>query len=146
MLKVAACCKYYTAYYVYSQQDLDDTFQPSFKSCVVDGYVASVMCSYNQVNRKPTCGNPDLLSGVIRGQWKLNGCNRAGPSVNGGLMRFRPNPNDHHPKDVCARLENQELTCDVARKRIVLLKNGEGSLPLSPTSIKSLDVIEQMLM
>ncbi|KAL3633223.1 hypothetical protein CASFOL_022750 [Castilleja foliolosa] len=58
---------------VYSQQDLDDTFQPPFKSCVVDGYVSSVMCSYNQVNRKPTCGNPDLLSGVIRGQWKLNG-------------------------------------------------------------------------
>ncbi|KAL3648602.1 Endo-1,4-beta-xylanase 4 [Castilleja foliolosa] len=87
MLRVAACCKYYTAYYVdnwkgiqrysfnalVSQQDLDDTFQPPFKSCVVDGNVASVMCSYNQVNRKATCGNPDLLSRVIRGQWKLNG-------------------------------------------------------------------------
>ncbi|CAA0831044.1 Beta-D-xylosidase 4 [Striga hermonthica] len=86
-LKVAACCKHYTAYDVdnwkgiqrYSfnarvtQQDLDDTFQPPFKSCVLDGNVASVMCSYNQVNGKPTCGDIDLLSGVIRGQWKLNG-------------------------------------------------------------------------
>ncbi|CAK9155936.1 unnamed protein product [Ilex paraguariensis] len=86
-LKVAACCKHYTAYdvdnwkgtdryhfnAVVTQQDLDDTYQPPFKSCVVDGNVASVMCSYNQVNGKPTCGDPDLLTGVIRGEWKLRG-------------------------------------------------------------------------
>ncbi|MED6133941.1 NAD(P)H-dependent D-xylose reductase (XR) [Stylosanthes scabra] len=86
-LKVAACCKHYTAYdldnwkgvqrytfnAVVTQQDLDDTFQPPFKSCVIDGNVASVMCSYNQVNGKPTCADPDLLKGIIRGQWKLNG-------------------------------------------------------------------------
>jgi len=56
-----------------TQQDLDDTYQPPFKSCVIDGNVASVMCSYNQVNGKPTCADPDLLKGVIRGKWKLNG-------------------------------------------------------------------------
>ncbi|XP_028801835.1 beta-xylosidase/alpha-L-arabinofuranosidase 2 [Neltuma alba] len=86
-LKVAACCKHYTAYdldnwkgvvrytfnAVVSQQDLDDTYNPPFKSCVIDGNVASVMCSYNQVNGKPTCADPDLLKGVIRGNWKLNG-------------------------------------------------------------------------
>ncbi|KAI9103585.1 hypothetical protein K1719_023208 [Acacia pycnantha] len=86
-LKVAACCKHYTAYdvdnwkgvvrysfnAVVSKQDLDDTYQPPFKSCVIDGNVASVMCSYNQVNGKPTCADPDLLKGVIRGDWKLNG-------------------------------------------------------------------------
>lgn len=52
---------------------MDDTFDPPFKSCVVDGNVASVMCSYNQVNGKPTCADPHRLAGVIRGQWKLNG-------------------------------------------------------------------------
>ncbi|XP_011004967.1 PREDICTED: beta-xylosidase/alpha-L-arabinofuranosidase 2-like [Populus euphratica] len=86
-LKVAACCKHYTAYdvdnwkgsdryhfnAVVTKQDMDDTFQPPFKSCVIDGNVASVMCSYNQVNGKPTCADPDLLSGVIRGKWNLNG-------------------------------------------------------------------------
>ncbi|XP_027106327.1 beta-xylosidase/alpha-L-arabinofuranosidase 2 [Coffea arabica] len=86
-LKVASCCKHYTAYdldnwkgiqrYTFNalvtQQDLDDTFQPPFKSCVLDGNVASVMCSYNQVNGKPTCGDPDLLSGIVRGKWNLNG-------------------------------------------------------------------------
>ncbi|XP_071715668.1 beta-xylosidase/alpha-L-arabinofuranosidase 2-like [Rutidosis leptorrhynchoides] len=86
-LKVGACCKHYTAYdvdnwkgidryhfnAVVTKQDMDDTYQPPFKSCVLDGNVASVMCSYNQVNGKPTCGDQDLLTGVIRGEWKLNG-------------------------------------------------------------------------
>ncbi|XP_074562146.1 beta-xylosidase/alpha-L-arabinofuranosidase 2-like [Curcuma longa] len=86
-LKVAACCKHYTAYDVdnwkgiqrytfnakVTKQDMDDTFQPPFKSCVIDGNVASVMCSYNQVNGVPTCADPDLLAGTIRGNWNLNG-------------------------------------------------------------------------
>ncbi|KAM7250705.1 hypothetical protein ACFE04_022588 [Oxalis oulophora] len=86
-LKVAACCKHYTAYdldnwkgierytfnAIVTKQDMSDTFQPPFKSCVIDGNVASVMCSYNQVNGTPTCADPDLLKGVIRGEWKLNG-------------------------------------------------------------------------
>ncbi|XP_050233756.1 beta-xylosidase/alpha-L-arabinofuranosidase 2-like [Mercurialis annua] len=220
-LKVAACCKHYTAYdldnwkgtdryhfnAVVTQQDLDDTFQPPFKSCVVDGNVASVMCSYNQVNGKPTCADPDLLSGVIRGQWKLNGyivsdCDSvdviynsqhytktpeeaaaitisAGLDLNcgsflgqhteaavkGGLLNesaidnavsnnfatlmrlgfFDGDPSKHvygnlGPKDVCTA-EHQELARQAARQGIVLLKNSPGSLPLSPTAIKTLAVI-----
>ncbi|CAI9103982.1 OLC1v1002582C2 [Oldenlandia corymbosa var. corymbosa] len=86
-LKVASCCKHYTAYDVdnwkgiqrYSfnalvtQQDMDDTFQPPFETCISEGNVASVMCSYNQVNGIPTCGDPKLLAGTIRGKWNLNG-------------------------------------------------------------------------
>ncbi|KAM7470438.1 hypothetical protein LguiA_008621 [Lonicera macranthoides] len=86
-LKVAAACKHYTAYDVdnwkgidryhfnamVTKQDLEDTFEPPFKSCVIDGNVASVMCSYNQVNGVPTCANAELLKDVIRGQWGLNG-------------------------------------------------------------------------
>ncbi|XVE82237.1 hypothetical protein DITRI_Ditri15bG0131800 [Diplodiscus trichospermus] len=86
-LKVAACCKHYTAYDLdnwngvdryhfnarVSKQDLADTYDVPFKACVVEGKVASVMCSYNQVNGKPTCADPDLLKGTIRGQWRLNG-------------------------------------------------------------------------
>lgn len=44
------------------------------------------------------------------------------------------------PKDVCTA-ENQELARETARQGIVLLKNSPGSLPLSPTAIKSLAVI-----
>ncbi|CAI9765354.1 unnamed protein product [Fraxinus pennsylvanica] len=220
-LKVGACCKHYTAYdidnwkginrytfnAVVKQQDLDDTFQPPFKSCVIDGNVASVMCSYNQVNGKPTCGDPDLLAGVIRDQWQLNGyissdCDsldkmfnsqkytktpgetaalaiKSGLDLNCGsflgdhtqaaidrgllnetdinkaisnnfatLMRlgfFDGDPSKQlygnlGPKDVCTP-ENQEFAREVARQGIVLLKNTEGSLPFSPTAIKSLAVI-----
>ncbi|OAY27675.1 putative beta-D-xylosidase [Manihot esculenta] len=86
-LKVAACCKHYTAYdldnwngvdryhfnAVVSKQDLEDTYDVPFKACVVEGKAASVMCSYNQVNGKPTCADPDLLKNTIRGEWRLNG-------------------------------------------------------------------------
>lgn len=221
LLKVAACCKHYTAYdldnwkgvdryhfnAVVTKQDLDDTFQPPFKSCVIDGNVASVMCSYNQVNGKPTCADPDLLAGIVRGEWKLNGyivsdCDSvdvlynsqhytktpeeaaaksilAGLDLNCGsflaqhteaavksglltevavdnavsnnfatLMRlgfFDGNPSTQlygklGPKDVCTPA-NQELAREAARQGIVLLKNSAGSLPLSPTAIKSLAVI-----
>ncbi|RVW24644.1 Beta-xylosidase/alpha-L-arabinofuranosidase 2 [Vitis vinifera] len=227
-LKVAACCKHYTAYdldnwkgvdrfhfnAVVTKQDMDDTFQPPFKSCVIDGNVASVMCSYNQVNGKPACADPDLLSGIVRGEWKLNGyivsdcdsvdvfynsqhytktpeeaaakailgrglcccCNATGLDLNCGsflgqhteaavkgglvdesavdkavsnnfatLMRlgfFDGNPSKAiygklGPKDVCTS-EHQELAREAARQGIVLLKNSKGSLPLSPTAIKTL--------
>lgn len=56
-----------------SKQDLADTYDVPFRGCVLEGKVASVMCSYNQVNGKPTCADPDLLLNTIRGQWKLNG-------------------------------------------------------------------------
>ncbi|XP_077212735.1 beta-xylosidase/alpha-L-arabinofuranosidase 2-like [Tasmannia lanceolata] len=220
-LKVAACCKHYTAYDLdnwkgvdryhfnaqVTKQDMDDTFQPPFKSCVKDGNVASVMCSYNQVNGIPTCADPDLLAGTIRGKWQLNGyivsdCDSvdvfynsqhytktpeeaaakailAGLDLNCGsflgkhteaavkggilnessidnavsnnfavLMRlgfFDGDPSKLPygklgPDDVCTK-ENQELAREAARQGIVLLKNGKGSLPLSPTALKSLAVI-----
>ncbi|XP_065868917.1 beta-xylosidase/alpha-L-arabinofuranosidase 2-like isoform X2 [Euphorbia lathyris] len=220
-LKVAACCKHYTAYdldnwkgvdrfhfnALVTQQDLDDTFQPPFKSCVLDGNVASVMCSYNQVNGKPTCADPNLLSGVIRGQWKLNGyivtdCDsvdvlynaqhyvktpeeaaavsisagvdldcgsflgiHTGAAVKAGLVKepdidravsnnfatlmrlgfFDGDPSKQlygnlGPKDVCTPA-NQELGIEAARQGIVLLKNSQGSLPLSPKAVKNLALV-----
>ncbi|KAF3686058.1 hypothetical protein FXO37_00006 [Capsicum annuum] len=33
--------------FMVTQKDLDDTFNPPFKSCVLDGNVASVICSFN---------------------------------------------------------------------------------------------------
>ncbi|XP_057958221.1 probable beta-D-xylosidase 2 [Malania oleifera] len=85
-LKVAACCKHYTAYDLenwngidrfhfnarVSEQDLEETFNVPFKACVEEGHVASVMCSFNQINGKPSCGDPNLRN-IVRGQWHLNG-------------------------------------------------------------------------
>ncbi|MBA0717887.1 hypothetical protein Golax_005663 [Gossypium laxum] len=56
-----------------SKQDIVDTFDVPFKMCVQDGNVASVMCSYNEVNGVPTCADPNLLRNTVRGQWKLDG-------------------------------------------------------------------------
>lgn len=56
-----------------SRQDIVDTFDVPFRSCVMEGKVASVMCSYNQVNGIPTCADPKLLRQTIRGAWRLNG-------------------------------------------------------------------------
>ncbi|KAF7804913.1 putative beta-D-xylosidase 2 [Senna tora] len=86
-LKVAACCKHFTAYDLdnwngvdrfhfnaqVSKQDIEETFDVPFRMCVKEGNVASVMCSYNQVNGKPTCADPNLLKGTVRGQWHLDG-------------------------------------------------------------------------
>ncbi|XP_043694906.1 probable beta-D-xylosidase 2 [Telopea speciosissima] len=86
-LKVAACCKHYTAYDVdhwlevdreyydakVSQQDIVETFSRPFEMCVRDGDVSSVMCSYNRVNGIPTCADPKLLKETIRDEWGLNG-------------------------------------------------------------------------
>ncbi|KNA05122.1 hypothetical protein SOVF_193270 [Spinacia oleracea] len=87
MLKVSSCCKHYTAYDVdnwkgvdrfhfdakVSKQDLEDTYQPPFRSCVEKGHVSSVMCSYNRVNGIPTCADANLLKGTVREQWGLDG-------------------------------------------------------------------------
>ncbi|WCJ22301.1 beta-xylosidase 2 [Euphorbia peplus] len=86
-LKVAACCKHFTAYDLdnwngvdrfhfnakVSKQDMEDTFDVPFRMCVKEGKVASVMCSYNQVNGVPTCADPNLLRKTVRTQWGLNG-------------------------------------------------------------------------
>ncbi|KAL5713634.1 xylan 1,4-beta-xylosidase [Ranunculus cassubicifolius] len=86
-LKVSSCCKHYTAYDVdnwkgvdrfhfdakVTLQDMEDTYQPPFKSCVLEGHVSSVMCSYNRVNGVPTCADPQLLKGIVRDQWGLDG-------------------------------------------------------------------------
>ncbi|XAR49679.1 Xylan 1,4-beta-xylosidase [Bertholletia excelsa] len=86
-LKVAACCKHYTAYDLdnwngvdrfhfnakVSKQDLEETYNVPFKACVVEGKAACVMCSYNQVNGKPSCADPNLLRHTVRAQWHLNG-------------------------------------------------------------------------
>ncbi|KAM0875929.1 hypothetical protein ACQ4PT_036484 [Festuca glaucescens] len=86
-LQASACCKHATAYdlddwrgavrYTFNAkvtaQDLADTFNPPFKSCVVEGKATCVMCAYISVNGVPTCADPDLLTKTIKGEWGMNG-------------------------------------------------------------------------
>ncbi|KAF2282806.1 hypothetical protein GH714_043097 [Hevea brasiliensis] len=86
-LKVAACCKHYTAYDIedwlgvdrfhfdarVTEQDMLETFQRPFEMCVRDGDASSAMCSFNRVNGIPVCADKTLLQDKIRGQWDLHG-------------------------------------------------------------------------
>ncbi|XAR49426.1 Non-reducing end alpha-L-arabinofuranosidase [Bertholletia excelsa] len=147
-LKVAPCCKHYTAY------DLD-----SWKG---------VECfHFNPVHytKKPKeAAAKALLAGL-----DLNGGNflakHAERTVKAGLVNetltdralsnnfatlmrlgfFDGDPGKRPygrlgPGDVCTT-EHRELARDAARQGIALLKNRAGSLPLSPSNIKSLAVI-----
>jgi beta-glucosidase len=56
-----------------SETDLDETYLPAFHAAVVDGKVASVMCSYNAVDGEPACANTMLLQDHLRQAWGFSG-------------------------------------------------------------------------
>ncbi|KAL1547021.1 putative beta-D-xylosidase 7 [Salvia divinorum] len=86
-LQVSACCKHFTAYDLESwegyerfsfnaqvtKQDMADTYQPPFKSCIEDGKASGLMCAYNLVNGVPNCADYDLLTKTARGEWGFDG-------------------------------------------------------------------------
>jgi beta-glucosidase len=83
-LKVAATAKHFAVHSgpeptrhtfdsVVSRHDLEDTYLPAFRAAVVEGKVASVMCSYNAVNGTPACANTDLLQSTLRDRWHFKG-------------------------------------------------------------------------
>ncbi|CAK9155654.1 unnamed protein product [Ilex paraguariensis] len=85
-LMLSACCKHFTAYdlekwrdftrynfnAVVTKQDLEDTYQPPFKSCIQQGKASCLMCSYNSVNGIPACAQKDLLH-KARKDWGFKG-------------------------------------------------------------------------
>ncbi|XP_016444635.1 putative beta-D-xylosidase 7 [Nicotiana tabacum] len=86
-LQASACCKHFTAqdldhwngHYRFTfdaqvtAQDMADSFQPPFKSCVEEGKATSLMCAYSRLNGVSNCANYDLLTKTVRGQWGFNG-------------------------------------------------------------------------
>ncbi|BAT81804.1 hypothetical protein VIGAN_03168600 [Vigna angularis var. angularis] len=86
-LQASACCKHFTAYDVdqwkgldrfvfdarVSKQDLADTYQPPFQSCIQQGRASGIMCAYNRVNGVPNCADFNLLTKTARQQWKFDG-------------------------------------------------------------------------
>lgn len=86
LLMLSACCKHFTAYdldkwgnfsrysfnAVVTEQDMEDTYQPPFKSCIQQGKASCLMCSYNSVNGVPACARGDLLQ-KVRSDWGFRG-------------------------------------------------------------------------
>jgi len=48
-------------------------YMPVFHDCIVTAKGMHAMCSYNSMNGVPTCGDPNLLNGVLREQWGWDG-------------------------------------------------------------------------
>ncbi|CAN8299082.1 unnamed protein product [Cochlearia groenlandica] len=85
-LMLSACCKHFTAYdlekwgnftrydfnAVVTEQDMEDTYQPPFQSCIIDGKASCLMCSYNAVNGVPACAQQGLLQ-KARVEWGFKG-------------------------------------------------------------------------
>ncbi|CAH2073220.1 unnamed protein product [Thlaspi arvense] len=57
---------------VVTEQDMEDTYQPPFQSCIRDGKASCLMCSYNAVNGIPACAREDLLQ-KARVEWGFEG-------------------------------------------------------------------------
>ncbi|PWA37659.1 glycosyl hydrolase family protein [Artemisia annua] len=85
-LMVSACCKHFSAYdlenwgkytrynfnAIVTEQDMQDTYEPPFKSCILQGKASCVMCSYNAVNGIPACADQKLLQ-KTRTEWGFKG-------------------------------------------------------------------------
>ncbi|KDP32160.1 hypothetical protein JCGZ_12621 [Jatropha curcas] len=85
-LMLSACCKHFTVYdlekwgnfrrysfnALVTEQDLEDTYQPPFRSCIQQGKASCLMCSYNEVNGVPACAREDLLQ-KARTEWGFEG-------------------------------------------------------------------------
>lgn len=54
-------------------RDLWETYLPAFRSLVVDGGVAEVMCAYQRIDGEPCCGNTRYLQQILRGEWGFSG-------------------------------------------------------------------------
>lgn len=57
---------------IVDKRDMTDTYLPAFESCITSGAKGS-MCSYNQINGVPSCGNKALETDLMRGKWGFEG-------------------------------------------------------------------------
>ena len=53
--------------------DLVEYYLPSFRAVIESQSSSSVMCSYNDINGVPSCGNSFLLNQMLREEWGFDG-------------------------------------------------------------------------
>ena len=89
-----------------------------FEMAVKDGEVASLMCSYNDLNGLQACENPWLLTEVLRNDWGFKGyvqsdffaVKSTAASMKAGLDHLMPMPLQWAPDKLAAALEAGTLT------------------------------------
>lgn len=98
-------------------QVLHELYLLPFEMAVKDGDVASLMCSYNDVNGHQMCENETLLTGVLRDMWGFEGyvqsdffaVKSTAKSMKAGLDHLMPQPLYWSPEKLNAALSNGEL-------------------------------------
>lgn len=55
-----------------SERALREIYFPAFRAAVEESGVASVMCSYNRINGRYACENPEVL-GILKDEWGFTG-------------------------------------------------------------------------
>ena len=109
-------------------QVLHELYLLPFEMTVKDGEVASLMCSYNDVNGHQMCENEALLTGVLRDMWGFEGyvqsdffaVKSTAKSMKAGLDHLMPQPLYWSPEKLNAALSSGELEVsdlDLALKR-----------------------------
>ncbi|MBN1182170.1 MAG: glycoside hydrolase family 3 C-terminal domain-containing protein [Bacteroidales bacterium] len=56
------------------ERSLREYYLPTFKACVTEGNVYSIMSAYNALNGVPSPANRTLLTKILRNEWGFNGC------------------------------------------------------------------------
>ena len=83
VLKSAACAKHFAGHsgperlrHVFDAQvspkDMEETYLPAFRHCVMDANVEAVMGAYNRTNGEPCCASMDLME-KLRDEWGFQG-------------------------------------------------------------------------
>ena len=57
---------------VSSKRDMRETYLPAFRTLIVDGKAAGVMCAYNATNGEPACANKEL-GDILFKEWQFKG-------------------------------------------------------------------------
>jgi len=84
VMKAAACAKHFAVHSgpeslrhsfnaEVTPKDMEETYLPAFKDCVMDAEVEAVMGAYNRTNGEPCCGSKTLLTDTLRGKWGFQG-------------------------------------------------------------------------
>jgi beta-glucosidase len=55
-----------------SEQRLRNLYLPPFRAAIEAG-ADTVMCSFNAINGVPGCANPDIETGILKGEWGFDG-------------------------------------------------------------------------
>ncbi|HVS96800.1 MAG TPA: glycoside hydrolase family 3 C-terminal domain-containing protein [Puia sp.] len=55
------------------ERDFRETYLPQFKMGIEEGKAYSVMCAYNRFRGEPCCSSNELLTTILRDEWKFKG-------------------------------------------------------------------------